>query len=463
MEHREGIENWEAMKKASLLILFCSLLGEFAFSQKAKHVVLISIDGLRPEMYLDSIWPAPNLRALKKSGTYAEHMLSVFPSFTYPAHTAMLTGALPARSGIYFNQPKNGHGEWNWFMKDVRVPTLWQVLNAHMLTTAAIEWPVSVGAGITWNIPEIWSDKYPDRITESRKYATPGLIDEIEKNTTGRLDSNNMNEDRFSMDANSARMAAYIFKTYHPALLTVHFAEVDGAQHEFGRDADSVRLAVAAVDRAVGDILETVRHSPSKDSTAVIIVGDHGFSTIHTVFRPNILISDVPAGFTAAGGSAFLYRKLDAGTRQNAAIVRSVTEALNKLPPDRRRLFRIIDRSELDRMGADSAALLALAANPGIVFSGSVSPSKMTGQGPGTTIQNNPLEGVFFSYHGGHHGYDPNTLEMYTGFIASGAGIVKKGHIKELRVTDIAPLVAALLGVEFRTPDGRLVPGILQE
>jgi hypothetical protein len=138
-----------------------------------------------------------------------------------------------------------------------------------------------------------------------------------------------------------------------------------------------------------------------------------------------------------------------------------VTAALNKLPADKRSLFRILDRHELDQMGADSAALLGLAAVPGLVFSGAVKAAGAVNNGPGTQIQQNPLEGVFITVHGGHHGYDPNLPEMYTGFIAAGAGIRVGGKITELSETDISPLIAALLGVSFPCPDGKLVPGIL--
>jgi len=51
--------------------------------------------------------------------------------------------------------------------------------------------------------------------------------------------------------------------------------------------------------------------------------------------------------------------------------------------------------------------------------------------------------------------------EMYTGFIAEGTGIIKGGHIQSLREVDIAVLIAHLLDIDFPTPDGRLVPGIL--
>jgi hypothetical protein len=145
------------------------------------------------------------------------------------------------------------------------------------------------------------------------------------------------------------------------------------------------------------------------------------------------------------------------------ALVKAVIDSLDKLPADKRKLFRIVDRKELDDMGADSNAILALAAQPGLVFSGAVKAGSAVNNGPGTSIQQNSLAGVFVPTHGGHHGYDPNIPDMYTGFIAEGAGIVKGGHIHELRVTDIAPLIAKLLGIQFNTPDGKLPLGVLKE
>jgi len=415
-------------------------------------------------MYLDKSWPTPNLRQLMYSGTYADFMLSVFPAYTYPAHTAMLTGALPARSKINYNQPIGSKGEWFWDAKYIKVPTIWQALHDKGLTTAAVMWPGSINAKIDYNVSEIWDVKHPDdRAIEVRRHTTPtGLYEEIERNATGVLDSTNMNDNYLSLDENAGRMAAYIFTKYKPNFLALHFATVDGEEHEFGRDADSVRLAVETDDRAIGDVMEAVQKSGLKDSTAIIIVGDHGFCTIHAAFRPNMLIKDVQATFITAGGSAFLYRYNNTNIQDIPNIINQVKARLDSLPPDKRKLFRIINRKELDQMGADSAALMALTAEPGIVFSGSISKSKPVNNGPGTLIQQNPYDGLFVPVKGGHHGYDPNIPDMYTGFIAAGARINKEGHIKELRVTDIAPLIAELLGIEFKTPDGKLIPGILK-
>lgn len=110
-------------------------------------------------------------------------------------------------------------------------------------------------------------------------------------------------------------------------------------------------------------------------------------------------------------------------------------------------------------MVADSAALFSLAAVPGLVFSGAVALAPSVNAGPGTAIQQNTQLGVFAPVKGGHHGYDPSIPEMYTGFISAGAGLKKGGKIQEPCVTDISPLIARLLEIEFPTPDGRLVPG----
>ena len=61
---------------------------------RAHHVVIISIDGLRPEFYLDDSWAAPELRALLKAGSHARAAEGVFPTVTYPNHATIVTGGL---------------------------------------------------------------------------------------------------------------------------------------------------------------------------------------------------------------------------------------------------------------------------------------------------------------------------------------------------------------------------------
>lgn len=429
------------MKVTTLLIFVVTFFSDICNGQ-SRHILLISIDGFRSDFYRDPEWPAPNLKLLIEKGSYSIGMRSVFPSYTYPAHAAMVTGALPRQSGIFYNVQFNSQN-WNWFTKNIKVNTLWQACQAKRLTTAAIQWPISIGNEITYNIPEIWDTLHPaDRITTTRKYATKGLIEEIEKYATGKLDRSNMNEEAMGLDDNAGRMAAYIYKKYRPNLLAVHFAGVDGRQHEHGRDHEEVRLALANVDHAIGVILEAVEASGLNDSTTILIVGDHGFTNVHGIVRPNAWLNEKGlldrARFQPAGGSAFLYLN----QKNDSATVKAVTRILENR--DEQQYFSIYDRKKLDKLGADSNAVLALAAKPGYVFSG------------GT----NPLSA--FHTSGGHHGYDPNLPEMMTGFIAAGAGINKGVILENMCVTDIAPIVAALLSIPFNAPDGKVPVGLLK-
>ncbi|WP_448698155.1 alkaline phosphatase family protein [Mucilaginibacter sp. AW1-3] len=445
-----------------LLIFLCSSLRA-----QVKHVVLISVDSFHPDMYLDKSWPCPNLQYLMQNGTYADYLKSVFPAYTYPSHTAMISGALPARSKIIYNQPLRSKGEWYWYFNAIKEPTLWQALKAKGLKTAALMWPVTVGAPIDYNLSELWEINHPDdRISLARKYATPkGFVEELERNATGKLDSTNYNDNYLITDENVGRMAAYTFTKYKPAFMAMHVIGADDFGHEDGRVSHRVDLAMATNDRAIGDLLEAIDKTHLKDSTAIIIVGDHGMATIKQVFRPNILIKAVPAKFNPSGGSCFLYPYAGTDKKDYQTIVQRVTDSLNTLPKEKRSLFRIIDRKQLDQMGADSAALMALTGvnSSGLVFSGSTRAAETTNHGPGTSIQQSKFDGMFYPTTGGHHGYDPDNEEMHTGFIAYGAGIIKGGHIDHLSEPDIAVLIAKLLGVDFKTPDGKFVKGIIQE
>lgn len=83
------------MKKIIYLIglLIASQVCEAQEKQEAEHVILISVDGFRPDFYLEEKWPAPNLKKMVKEGVSATGVRGIFPSVTYPSHTTLITGA----------------------------------------------------------------------------------------------------------------------------------------------------------------------------------------------------------------------------------------------------------------------------------------------------------------------------------------------------------------------------------
>src|SRR5664279_3857914 len=149
-----------------LLLHFLPLLLLLASvrSLLAAPVLMISIDGLKPEYVLEADQRGlhiPYLRTLVREGAYAEGVVGVWPTVTYPSHTTLITGVSPSEHGIYNNQEfdpgRNFSGAWFWYAPQIRVPTLWKVAHDAGLRTASVGWPVSVGAtDVDSLIPEYW-------------------------------------------------------------------------------------------------------------------------------------------------------------------------------------------------------------------------------------------------------------------------------------------------------------------
>lgn len=423
--------------------------------RRADHVVLISIDGLRPEAYLDPTWPMPTLRHLKEDGAHAEAVTGVYPSMTYPSHTTMVTGALPARHGVFYNTPFEPAGEtgrWYWEAEAIRVPTLWQAVRAAGGTSAAIGWPVTVGAEIDYLVPEVWSLEGDNFVEFTRKKChPPELLAELEREATGRLSLDNFTIHHLTRDDRAAAAAAYLLETYRPTLLLLHVIGTDHFQHEDGRSSRRVERAFAAADRAVAQIYEAAERAGILERTTFVITGDHGHVDLHTLLAPNVWLVEAGlmedrddrgrwrATFHTTGASAFLHLADPA----DAAAVAKVREILDAQPRGVRELFRIVERDELEALGAAPQAALALNPRPGV---------GLAGDAAGDALR--PAAGAT-------HGWIPDFPHIQTGFVASGAGIRAGAAAAQLRLVDVAPLVAALLELDLPATDGALPAGFL--
>lgn len=439
--------------KFFLLILLQFLFLYYVHAQPSRYIILVTLDGLRPEFYLSNEYAAPNLKLLLKQGVYAKQVTDVFPAVTYPNHTTIITGALPVHHGIYCNEPFEPDsitGRWFWYADSIRSTTLWQALHQRHLTTASVLWPVTVGADIDYDVPDIWNTTTYDRAAPIEAFIHPKeLWNELQQNATGTLTTNDLNEGKFSLDENSTRIAGYIIRKYKPALLALHLINTDDMQHEYGREADSVHLAVANADHCIGQLLEAIERAGIKDSTAIIVTGDHGFMDITKTIFPNVWLAEKgfingkswKAKFHSGRGSAFL-RLHD--LKDNATLD-AVRQTLRELPDSVKALFSIVERNELNRLGAYPDAALALVPVDGV----SVGASAL-----GAAIRPAAQKGT--------HGYLPTDPKLKTGFIVAGAGIKKGTVVDEMNLTDIAPLIAKLLGIAFKAPDGKLPQSIIQ-
>ncbi len=403
------------------------------------HVLVISVDGMAASVYAKP-WAGvriPNLLRLKKEGSFAEGVVGVYPTVTYPAHTTLVTGCVPAEHGVYSNLSsreagKNSH-DWFWFSKAIKVPTLWNEARSAGMTSGAIAWPVTVGAPVDWNIPEIWDPQKGDvgDFGYIAKFMDPGLAGEVEQ-VLGGIGPG------ADTDVVRTRLAAYLIKKHRPNLFLVHLAEPDNDEHQHGPQSAEARSALERVDARIEELLGAMREAGVEDSTDVFIVSDHGFLPIEREIRPNVLL--VKAGLLEAdgqgavtggklatvsnGGSFFIYWLPSMDLR---------AEVDRALQPLRSAgvLWGVVDSQGLRDIGAEPAAQLALEAPEGATFSSAAG---------GELIS--PM-----TRPGGTHGYLPFRAGLEASFIAWGPRIKGGMNLHRIPMTAIGPTILKDLGI----------------
>ena len=220
---------------AGMLCLFVS--GALpAVSEAARRVVLVSIDGLRPDVALRADMPA--LRSLMARGSFTMFAATTDVAVTLPSHVSMLTGVPPSRHGILFNHdPGPGdRAEPAW-------PTLFEIAHRAGLATA-----MSAGKG------------------KFSLFASPGTLDMAFLPPRGGTAS----------DSAVAETAAAWIVARPPRVLFVHLTGPDLAGHASGWGSPAQLEAAATADRALGRILRALESSDRSDSALVIVSADHG-------------------------------------------------------------------------------------------------------------------------------------------------------------------------------------------
>ena len=419
------------------------------------HVIMISIDGMVPDYYTEPSRLGlhdPTLVKLKLGGAYAEGVEGVYPTVTYPAHTTLITGVLPAKHGIVqnriFEAPTDPQtGAWYWFAKDLKSETLWGLAKKAGLSTAAVGWPVTVEADIDYNVPEVW-DPSEKPITGKRmvQYSTPGLI-------LKALEGKPVKGDEFR-----TVVSDYIIKSYRPNLMLIHLVELDDSQHKNGPRTPAALQTMEREDGYVGRIVEAARSAGIIDKTTFFIVSDHGFAAIDKKFEPNVVLAkeklitldtshkatDWKAAAWPAGGSCAIVLKdpSDKQTATKVAAVFSHIASKNSSP-----INRVIGRPELDRLGAIPQATLMLEAAPGYSFDEELTGPEVHSSGKDYL---------------GTHGYLPTRAEMRSSLIVFGETSRVGGKLNLARMIDIGPTAAAVLGFGIPDADGEPVEALLK-
>jgi len=213
-----------------------TIVGSRPFSSLTRHVVLVSIDGLRPDAI--AAFKAPTLTKLVKEGSYTLAATTILPSKTLPSHTSMLTGEPPDRHGVLWNDVLEAESG------TLEIPTIFSAARSRGYRTAAF-----------FSKAKFSHLQVPGTLDYSQspggwfgRWSSASTLNDVEKHL------------------GSAK----------PNLLFVHLTDPDAAGHAHGWMSREYGRGVLRADAALARLLRAADQAYGVGEYTVIVTADHG-------------------------------------------------------------------------------------------------------------------------------------------------------------------------------------------
>lgn len=427
---------------------------------RAEHVVVMVWDGMRPDFINPQL--CPNLYSLATNGVFFKNHHPAYVSSTEVNGTVIATGVHPQRNGIGANT-------------DYRPMLGWTAPNATEGVEAVRRWDLMTGGQylLAPTLAEIIQKAGHPTITAGTKPVV-FLHDRSNKRTSVAASNSVLlfkgqtlpkgvlpglvkaNEDRAfpefkypnkDADVWTTRSVRSLWSKSVPKFSLVWMSEPDYSQHDSSPGSDNALAAIENNDRNLGDLIKTLEEKKIRDKTDIMVVSDHGFSTISrgpdvSEFLRKIRLKagkkldDPESGevmVVPLGGSVAIY-VID----HDDAVTRKIVTALQNsdfagVIFSRLRMDGTFPLEEV-RVGIPSIS-------PDVIVSMRWTNEKNAYGVPGLLITDGGTKGK------GHHA-SLSKWDMHNTLVASGPDF-KVGFINELPTgnVDVAPTILHVLGI----------------
>ncbi len=202
----------------------------------SRHVVVVSVDGLRPDA-IDA-YRAPTLQRLIREGSSTLSASTIHPSKTLPSHTSMLTGQPPDRHGVLWNTMATADAS------TIELPNIFSVARARGYSTAAFFskakfQPLQLRGTLDYSqAPGGWFGRWSSHRT----------VSDVETHLS----------------------------VARPNVLFVHLTDPDAAGHRAGWMTPEYGRAVLAADGAVARLILLAERAYGRENFSLIVTADHG-------------------------------------------------------------------------------------------------------------------------------------------------------------------------------------------
>jgi arylsulfatase A-like enzyme len=278
----------------------------------AEHVVMVVWDGMRRDFITPQY--TPTLYRMAQEGVFFKNHHPVYVTSTEVNGTALATGAYPIRSGIMANSDYRPLLGWlgpnategveairrGDEMSDghyILVPTVAEILHqAGYRTVVAGSKPVVLlhdralkrASGAAADSPVLYKGRTIPR----------ALIDTLVKVNEDKQFPGTTTYPNTAVDAWTTKaLVDGLWKKEVPKFSVLWLSEPDASQHETGVGSDTALGAIASSDKNLATVLTALEKKKLRATTDILVVSDHGFSTISK--GPDVVEILKKAGFQA--------------------------------------------------------------------------------------------------------------------------------------------------------------------
>ena len=433
-----------------------------------RHVIVVGIDGLRPDMINENTMP--NLTAMRARGVSSKDHRTVFPSETRGALTALASGARPETTGVLGNEfySRDGSGrltgtdtvhDWRAGEKRIIGGMVTATNLSETLAKSGKSFAVVNSSGQGSFTALNWKGADYGQVGYNVRHPAIGFPAEMAVDIAAqhRIPAHGL--DRGAERQAVAAFTETVWPAQKPAAAILWLTEVDSASHRHGLGAEGMVASMKDCDEAIGNLLAWRDKQPEKDGIVIFVTSDHGHSTINKFISVGDALKEagIAADTRLGADTEVLYRRGRAPgfwlKKFDKGLLQGVFDALSAQPWYGATFTRAIEPGAHEGIVAGTLALeLTGAAHrraPDLYINLKGDNEEVNEFGvPGTSIcdagsySGIPIGG---GSHGGLH-----WTELAAVLIGEGTGLKSGGQVVASRtaIYDIAPTILELLGVE---------------
>jgi arylsulfatase A-like enzyme len=297
-----------------LALLACFLPATVRCETKSaptdRHVVVVVWDGMRPDFMSER--NSPSLWKLAREGVTFRHHHSVYPTATNVNGAALATGAYPNRNGLLANREYRPridplaafeNGDWDVIKKGdetsggkyLALPTVAEIVRSAGRRTAIAG---TKSVAFLYDRHAEWTTAMAkDSLT---KFAAAPMPPSVREETL-RLLGPFLTKPADTSDQRNAyatrALTEILWRDGLPAYSLLWLSDPDLTQHEYSPGSEPSLAAIRSSDRNLAIVLDVLSKKNARETTDILVVSDHGFSTIERGV-------DFPGELRAAGFDA---------------------------------------------------------------------------------------------------------------------------------------------------------------